>query len=118
MFLLALNLVAYVATGHQGQQGSHAMVLDTYYPDQDMLVFKNTYDDESGGQPKRFKIKRTDHNAPEEMYFVHIEIKDMDNLPSREEGKADKQSLRFTEESAETSSKKSSLCSLCCCFSR
>ena len=66
------------------QSISHAMVLDTYDQNQDLLIFKNTYDDESGGQPKKFTISRTHPNAPEEFYFVHIEIKDMDNLPARE----------------------------------
>ena len=67
------------------------MVLDTYDPNQDLLIFKNTYDDESGGQPKKFKIKRTHTNAPEELYFVHIEVRDMHNLPSQEQRKVDKE---------------------------
>ena len=76
--------VAGVQHGHQGQaEVSHAMVLDTYDKENDMLIFKNTYDDPENGQPKKFKIARTDPNAPEELYFVHIEIKDMDNLPSQ-----------------------------------
>ena len=66
------------------------MVLDTYDPDQDLLIFKNTYDDEQSGQPKRFKIKRTDPNAPKELFFVHIEVRDMDNLPSQEQREKDK----------------------------
>ena len=78
-------LVASVSQDHQGIQAiSHAMVLDTYDPVQDLFIFKNTYDDESSGQPKKFKISRTHPNAPEELFFVHIEIKDMDNLPVRE----------------------------------
>ena len=64
------------------------MVLDTYDRDNDMLIFKNTYDDPESGQPKQFKIARTDPNAPEELYFVHIEVKDMDNLPGQEERRA------------------------------
>ena len=75
---------------HQ-QAVSHAMVLDTYDPDQDSFIFKNTYDDESGGQPKKFKIERTHPNAPEELYFVHIDIRDMDNLPSQKQRKANKE---------------------------
>ena len=66
------------------------MVLDAYNPDQDLLIFKNTYDDESGGQPKKFKIKRSHPNAPEEFYFVHIEVRDIDNLPSQEQRGVDK----------------------------
>ena len=66
------------------------MVLDTYDPVQDMLIFKNTYDDESSGQPKKFKIERNHPNAPEELYFVHIEIRDVENLPSQEQREADK----------------------------
>ena len=31
------------------------------------------------------QISRTDPNAPEELYFVHIEVKDMDSLPTQEE---------------------------------
>ena len=86
-----LTLVASVVHAHQGQDAvSHAMVLDTYEPNQDMLIFKNTYNDESSGQPKQFKIKRTDPNAPEELFFVHIEVKDMDNLPSQEQREAEK----------------------------
>ena len=64
------------------------MVLDTYEPTDDMFIFKNTYNDESNGQPKQFKIKRTDPNAPKELFFVHIEVKDMANLPSQKQRKA------------------------------
>ena len=49
-----------------------------------MLIFKNTYNDPENGQPKQFKIPRTDPNAPEELFFVHIEIEDMDSLPTQE----------------------------------
>ena len=81
-------LVASVSHGHQEQaEVAHAMVLDIYDKDNDMLIFKNTYDDPESGLSKQFKIARTDPNAPEELYFVHIEIKDMDNLPSQEEKK-------------------------------
>ena len=74
--------VASVSHGHPGAESiSHAMVLDTYDKDQDSFIFKNTYDDPTAGQPKKFKIKRTDPNAPEELYFVHIEVRDMENLP-------------------------------------
>ena len=77
--------VGSVQNGHQGQgEASHAMVLDRFDKDNDMLVFKNTYDDPENGQPIPFTIARTDPNAPEELYFVHIEIKDMDSLPNSE----------------------------------
>ena len=65
----------------------HAMVLDRYDRNQDLLIFKNTYNNPNGGQPKRFTIKRTDPNAPEELFFVHIEVQDMANLPSQEQRK-------------------------------
>ena len=65
------------------------MVLDTYDLDQDLLIFKNTYDSTDGGQPKKFKIKRTHPNAPDELYFVHIEVRDMDNLPSQNQREKD-----------------------------
>ena len=82
-------LVASVLHGHQGQaEVSHAMVLDTYDKDNDMLIFKNTYDDPESGQTKQFKVARTGSSAPGELYFVHIEVKDMDNLPGQEERKA------------------------------
>ena len=82
-----------VAHGHQGNQPdseSHTMVLDTYDRDNDLLIFKNTYDDESSGQTKKFTIQRTDSNAPEELFFVHIEIRETDNLPLQHQRKADK----------------------------
>ena len=58
------------------------MVLDEYDAGTDVLTFKNTYDDPEGGQPKKFQIERTAKNAPEELYFVHIEIKDIEELPN------------------------------------
>ena len=74
--------VASVLQGHDGNnEVEHAMVLDTI--DEDMLIFKNTYDQD--GQSKQIKVSRHDSNAPEELYFVHIEIKDMTNLPNQEE---------------------------------
>ena len=91
MKLHNVTLVASVAHGHQGQDAiSHAMVLDTYEPDEDMFIFKNTYDDPSNGLTKQFKIKRMDPNTPKGLFFVHIEVRDMDNLPSQEQRKADK----------------------------
>ena len=84
--------VASVLHGHQGQaEVSHAMVLDTFNTENDMLIFKNTFDDPKSGQPKQFKISRTDPNAPEELYFVHIEVKDMGSLPDQDERKAIKE---------------------------
>ena len=47
-----------------------------------MLIFKNTYDDPENGQPKHFQIRRADQNAPTELYFVHMEIKSMNSLPT------------------------------------
>ena len=83
-------LVASVADGHQGQQAiHHAMVLDTYDQEKDMFIFKNTYNDPTTGQTKRFIIKRTHPNAPKELFFVHIEVRDLKNLPSQEQRKVD-----------------------------
>ena len=80
---MSLLSVASVSFGHGGNdEVSHAMVLDTFDPESDLLIFKNTYDQE--GQEKKVKISRTDPNAPEELYFVHIEVKDIDNLTVRE----------------------------------
>ena len=53
------------------------MVLDKFDRDNDMLIFKNTYNDPENGQTKKFEIARTDPKAPEELYFVHIEVKDI-----------------------------------------
>ena len=81
--------VASVLHGHKGQsEVSHAMVLDYFDEENDMLIFKNTYDDPQNGRPKQFAIRRTDPNAPDELYFVHIEVEDMDNLPSQKEREA------------------------------
>ena len=86
-------LVASVLHGHQGQvEVAHAMVLDIYDKDNDMLIFKNTYDDPENGQTKQIKVRRTSPNAPEELYFVHIEVKDVDNLPGQKERTAIKKS--------------------------
>lgn len=68
------------------------MVLDTYDKDNDVLIFKNTYDDPENGQTKQIKVRRTDPNTPEELYFVHLQIKDMDNLPGQKERAAIKKS--------------------------
>ena len=50
------------------------MVLDRFDEENDMLIFKNTYD--RNGLSHKFEISRTDLTAPEEFYFVHIEAKD------------------------------------------
>ena len=64
------------------------MVLDSF--DQDMLIFKNTYDNPNKGLVKSFEIERTNPNAPTELYFVHIEVQDMANLPSQQQRVDDK----------------------------
>ena len=61
------------------------MVLDTFLAESDMFIFKNTYDQD--GQPKQFQVSRSDPSAPEELYFVHIEVKDINNLPCQERRK-------------------------------
>ena len=66
------------------------MVLDTFNIEQDVLVFKNTYDDPDTGLTKKFEIERTHQNAPKEFYFVHIEV-DMVNLQPQDERQAKKQ---------------------------
>ena len=66
------------------------MVLDTYDEERDLFIFKNTYDDEKKGKQKKLEIQRTDPKAPEEFYFVHIDIRDIKNLPSQEEREANK----------------------------
>ena len=60
------------------------MVLDTYDPQHDSLIFKNTFDSEETGQSKQVEVKRTDPNAPKDLFFVHIDARDMSALPSRE----------------------------------
>ena len=83
-----LFLVASIRHGCPGEEAEHAMVLDTYDQERDVLVFKNTYDDPNDGLTKNFEIERTGPNAPRELYFVHIEIQDMNNLPSQREREA------------------------------
>ena len=83
---LILLSVASVLHGHDGNAAvAHAMVLDIYDED-DTWIFKNTYDQE--GQPKQVKVTRTSPNAPEELYFVHIRIKDMNSVPGQEKREA------------------------------
>ena len=59
------------------------MVLDSYDKNRDVLIFKNTHN--LNGQPKKLEIKRTDLNAPNELYFVYIEVLNMENLPPQSE---------------------------------
>ena len=66
------------------------MVLDIYDEDRELLILKNTSDQE--GQPKQVEVSRSDSNAPEELFFVHIEVKDMNTLPGQEERHALKKS--------------------------
>ena len=70
------------------------MVLDTLDASSDMLIFKNTYHDPASGVPKQLEIKCTDPKAPKELYFIHIEVKDLDNLPFPIERKALKMAAR------------------------
>ena len=60
------------------------MVLDTYDQNKDVLIFKNTHNDQQNGQPKKLEISRTHPNAPQEFYFVHIEFQNLENPPSQE----------------------------------
>ena len=61
------------------------MVLDIFDSERDVLIFKNTFDDPQSGLPKKFEIQRTDPNAPTELYFVHIEVENLANLPSQKD---------------------------------
>ena len=61
------------------------MVLDTIDEENNVFTFKNTYDDPENGQSQQVKVRRTDPNAPEELYFVHIEVKDINNLPGQKD---------------------------------
>ena len=87
-------LVASVTFGRPGQEVDHAMVLDKYDRERDVFIFKNTYDDPNNGLPKKFEIGRNDPNAPEELYFVHIEVEDMSSLPSQQQRITDQEKLR------------------------
>ena len=63
----------------------HAMVLDTvqkitllnrskgYKVGDYKLIFKNTYNNEANGKPKKFTIKANDLCAPDVFYYVHID---------------------------------------------
>ena len=43
------------------------------------LVFKNTYDNEDNGQPKKYTMNANDINAPCSFYYVHIVV-DLDQI--------------------------------------
>ena len=85
--------------------------IDIYDEQNDMLIFKNTYDDPENGLSKQIEIARTDPNAPEELYFVHIQIKDMDSLPDVEpvEEPVESENLLLSSDSDNEKS-----CSWCC----
>ena len=71
--------------------GLHALVLDTVetitqYNQSDgyqigdvKLIFKNTYDDEENGKPKKYTINATSTIAPDIFYFMHINV-DLDQI--------------------------------------
>ena len=91
--------VGSVLYGRPGQaQVPHVMVLDTierlvndkgkFDPDADLLVFKNTYNDfenDPESEPKKFKIRRISRNAPDELYFVYIGVKNIRRLTNQDE---------------------------------
>ena len=64
----------------------HALVLDTvetitqynqsegYEIGDVKLIFKNTYDDEESGKPKKFTINAKSTRAPDVFYYVHIDV--------------------------------------------
>ena len=90
------------------------MVLDTYRPEQELFIFKNTYNDEINGQPKRFEIGRNEDNAPEEFFFVHIDVRDMDKLPSQNQREANKEAeMKMKKKKFRAKNK---LWSFCCCL--
>ena len=44
------------------------------------LIFKNTYDDEDNGKPKKYTINANHRQAPDMFYYVHIDV-DLDLIP-------------------------------------
>ena len=38
------------------------------------LIFKNTFDDEENGQPRKVTLNAKDANAPDFFYYVHIGV--------------------------------------------
>ena len=78
-------LISVGTVTHGNDKFSHAMVLDTYDQNEDLLIFKNTYNDPANGQSKQVVIARINPNAPKELYFVHMDVRDMNSLPSQKE---------------------------------
>ena len=62
----------------------HAIILDTvhvittseqgYKAGDYKMIFKNTYDDEDNGKPKKYAINANHPQAPDVFYYVHIDI--------------------------------------------
>ena len=44
------------------------------------LIFKNTYDDEENGKPKKYTINAKSARAPDVFFYVHIDV-DLDAVP-------------------------------------
>ena len=71
--------------------GLHALVLDTvekiHQGDQNedydigdrKFIFKNTYDNEYNGQPRKVTINAKSEMSPDVFYFVHIDV-DLDQI--------------------------------------
>ena len=76
----------------------HAMVLDTveqitknsqrpgYEIGDYKLIFKNTYDNEYNGQPKKYTMNANNENAPGTFYYVHIVV-DLDQIKDIQKAK-------------------------------
>ena len=71
------------------------MVLDRYDEEMQTLIFKNTFDSPEDGptRQKRFEIVRTHDDAPDKLFFVHIDVPDIDNLPDQDERKDAKEAV-------------------------
>ena len=80
LIFLRLHCRTFVLLFLSSRKQATAQLLDTYDKNRDVLIFKNTYDNPESGQPKKYEIARNRPNAPQELYFVHIQIRDMDNL--------------------------------------
>ena len=105
---LNLNKITFsvASVNFGGQQIEHAMVLDTYDVEREVLIFKNTFDD--NGSTKQFIIKSTDPKAPKEFYFVHIEVDDIPSLEERRAYKKQELKARMKSYGYETSESDSS----------
>ena len=78
----------------------HAMVLETveqitennkssgFEIGDHKLVFKNTYDNEDNGKPKRFTMNVSNQNTPDLFYYVHIDV-DLNQLKNVKKAKAE-----------------------------